>query len=197
MNQTVTDDLYANFAGKHGWLSRLIETFYLSKDEIAYLEWRDEQDQWAKDKIKEWEYEIESYGGRDIYFADSEAVQFVMLTERINALDGLIDPDLINRMVATRYRLKYGMMRQIEPEAFVGITEDQIEKARQYPLFKLMGLPRKKNIICPNHKEKSPSFNVGIWGFCFTCRFYMDSIGYMMANRSLTFSEAVTDLSNR
>ena len=38
----------------------------------------------TQDKIKAWEDEIESYGGKDIYFEESEGKQFVMLTQRIN-----------------------------------------------------------------------------------------------------------------
>ena len=169
----------------------------VSDEDAAYLIWFDEHERETQDKIKAWEDEIESYGGKDIYFEESEGKQFVMLTQRINELEDQLDPELLARMVATRYKLKYGMMRQIEPEAFENITDAEIERARKYPLHLLMGFPKKKNILCPFHKEKSPSFCVGIWGYCFTCKSYMDGIGYMMANRSLTFSDAVKDLANR
>lgn len=187
--------LYEIAGGKHGWLSKLQQNMKVSDEDAAYLVWFDEHERETQDKIKAWEEEIKSYGGKDIYFEENEGKQFVMLTQRINELEDRLDPELLARMVSVRYKLKYGMMRRIEPEAFIGITDLEIERARKYPLHLLMGFPKKKNILCPFHKEKSPSFSVGIWGYCFTCKSYMDGIGYMMTNKSLTFSEAVKQLS--
>lgn len=191
------ESLYEVAGGKHGWLSRLQQNMKVSDEDAAYLCWFDEHERLTQTKIAAWEYEIESYGGKDIYFEENEGKQFALLTHKINALEQQLDPSLLERMIGIRYRLKVSLMRKIEPEAFLGITDSQIERARKYPLWRLMGLPHKKNILCPFHKEKSPSFSVGIWGWCYTCRMHQDSIGYIMANRSLTFSEAVIELANR
>lgn len=191
------ESLYEIVAGEPGWLSRLQKHMKISVEDEAYLHWFDEYERDTQDKLAIWQGEIDAYGGEEIYFQANEGKQFVLLTQKINEVEGKIDPQLFNRMVATRYKLKYGMMRRIEPEAFDNITDDQIERARKFPLWRLMGLPHKKNILCPFHKERSPSFSAGIWGYCFTCKSYMDSIGYVMANRSLTFSDAVRELANR
>lgn len=191
------ESLYEIASGKLGWLSRLQENMKVSDEDIPYLRWLDDLECETRKKLKAWDEEIETYGGKEIYFEENEAKQFVMLTKKMNELEGQIDDDLLNRMVFVRYKLKYALMKKIEPEVFEKFTIEQLEKARKYPLFKLMGFPHKKNILCPFHKEKSPSFSVGIWGFCFTCKSYIDSIGYLMSNRSLTFSEAVTILGNR
>lgn len=197
MNETVIDDLYTNFGAHPGWLSWLSETFHLNREEIRYLEWRDRNEQACKDKLKLWHQEIESYGGQDIYFEPDESKQFVLLTEKINQLEKLVDPELINRMVGRRYHLRERLIKKAAPDLVDQITDADIDRARAYPLWKLMGLPRPKNIKCPYHDDANPSFQVSLWGFCHTCRAYVDSIGWFMDQENGSFLQAVKALKDR
>lgn len=197
MNETVMDDLYRNFGGTHGWLSRLMGVFSLSAEEIEYLTWRDTCERWAEKKLRLWDREIEAYGGTDIYFECDAGKQFVILTQLINNARDRGMPETVHKMEGVRCRLKNELMRSAAPDMVVEITDAEIDRARLYPLFRLMGFARPKNIKCPYHDDSNPSFQVNVWGFCHTCRKYIDSIGYLMANRSLTFLEAVKDLANR
>lgn len=191
------DHLYDTYRTVHGWLTHLMNDYGLSQQEIAYLSWRDDCQKPVDKAMAAWMDEIEGWGGADIYNEADETCQFVMLTKKINELQDTLDPDLLGRLVANRYRLKYALMRRIEPEAFEDITETEINRARAYPLWKLMGLPRSKNIKCPLHEDRSPSFKVGVWGYCFSCHYWVDSIGYLMEKSINTFSQAVKALANR
>lgn len=197
MNEMAMDNLYTNFAKGHGWLSRLQKTFHLNAEEVNYLTWRDTCEHWAEKQLALWDREIEAYGGTEIYFESDGGKQFVMLTQLINRARDHALPETIHKLEGVRSKLKNELMKKVAPDLIVLVTDADIEKAREYPLWKLMNLPRPRNIKCPYHDDSNPSFQVAVWGFCHTCRTYVDSIGYQMANRSLTFLESVKDLANR
>lgn len=194
MNIMGMDDLYANFGVGLGWLSRLLETFHLSPAEIQYLEWRDQQDQWSRNRLKQWDAEIDGFGGQDIYFEADAAKQFVKLTELIATP---LPADILRKLETTRFRLREEIMGQANPDWVSEVSDSDIEKARSYPLRKLFGFLRSKNIKCPYHDDSNPSFQVGIWGFCHTCHKHVNSIDYLMDKRNLTFLQSVKNLANR
>jgi hypothetical protein len=174
-----------------------MEKLELNEEEIGYLTWRDIGEHWAEKKLELWDREIEAYGGTDIYFEEDEGKRFVMLTQLINRCEKMDRPDLLNKLVGTRYKLKNNLMKKVAPDILIEISDSDIDRARSYPLWKIMGLPRPKNIKCPSHDDANPSFQVSLWGFCHTCRHYVDGIGYLMEKSIVTFSEAVKDLANR
>jgi hypothetical protein len=71
------------------------------------------------------------------------------------------------------------------------ITKEQIQKAKEYPLEKL--IEAKRNFaLCPFHSEKNPSFYIkNNWGYCFACGWHGDSIKFVMDKCNLSFLEAV------
>lgn len=78
------------------------------------------------------------------------------------------------------------------------LTTFEIEQARSVPIHRLVGNPhinRKVKILCPFHKEDTPScllFPTG--GFkCFGCGAQGDSISFVMKIGG-TFVEAVNEL---
>lgn len=74
------------------------------------------------------------------------------------------------------------------------ITEEMIERARQYPFEQLVEI-KKGFISCPFHNEKSSSFYIkNNFGYCFGCQESADTIKYVMQVEGLTFIETVKRL---
>ncbi len=79
-----------------------------------------------------------------------------------------------------------------------GITEQDIEIAKAYPLMDLIGTD-KTIINCPNpdHEDKNPSCSINKKAnflYCFSCNYYADSIKYVQDNLGLGFVDAVRRL---
>jgi len=71
------------------------------------------------------------------------------------------------------------------------ITEEDIQRAKEYPFENLIEVNRNFG-ICPYHEDKHPSFFVkNNWGHCFTCNKSVDTIQFVMDMQNLTFIEAV------
>lgn len=82
-----------------------------------------------------------------------------------------------------------------------GLTDAQIEDAREYPILDLVDQPRRSGgtfkILCPMHEERTPSCNIyvernGFW--CFGCNKGGDVIDFMMARDDVDFTTAVKQL---
>jgi hypothetical protein len=73
------------------------------------------------------------------------------------------------------------------------ITERDIDVARNYPIADLLPeLPKRGFIICPFHKEKTPSCKVFTDHIhCFGCGKHINSIGYLMETQNKTFIDSV------
>lgn len=79
------------------------------------------------------------------------------------------------------------------------LTNNQIQRARQYPIENIVGAKSNKyNVKCPFHaggQEKHPSLCLkGNYYFCFTCSEKGDTINLLMALRGINFREAVLSL---
>ena len=76
-----------------------------------------------------------------------------------------------------------------------GITESDIQRAKEYPFGDLIKVNRVGYATCPFHKEKTASFytkkNVG---HCFGCGWHGDTIQFLMETAGVTFIEAVKSL---
>jgi hypothetical protein len=76
-----------------------------------------------------------------------------------------------------------------------GITEDMIERAREYPIESLIGNSRRGNVLCVAHDEKHPSMSLkGNRARCFSCGYYGDPIDVYMKLNGVGFIEAVKSL---
>lgn len=74
------------------------------------------------------------------------------------------------------------------------VSKEMIDRARAYPLENLVETS-KGMMLCPLHEDKTPSFLVkNGYGYCFSCRGSLDSIGYLMKVKGLSFPESVRKL---
>jgi hypothetical protein len=76
------------------------------------------------------------------------------------------------------------------------ITEEMIERAREYPITELMEF-KKGFAFCPFHAERTPSFHYDRKhniAFCFGCKKYADSIELYMYFNKTSFIETVKRL---
>jgi len=78
-------------------------------------------------------------------------------------------------------------------EMAAGITPEQIERARAYPLENLLPEINKQGYaLCINHDDAKPSmFTRGNFCYCFSCQWTGDSIAVAMKLKNLTFPNAV------
>jgi len=75
------------------------------------------------------------------------------------------------------------------------ITDEMIERAREYPIESLIGNGRSGNVLCIVHEEKHPSMSLkGNRARCFSCGYYGDSIDVYMKLNGVGFVEAVRAL---
>ena len=74
-----------------------------------------------------------------------------------------------------------------------GLTDEMIERAREYPIKSLLPNPIHHNMtLCPFHKDKNPSMYINSnYVHCFSCNKGWDSIGFAMAMQGFDFKEAV------
>lgn len=75
------------------------------------------------------------------------------------------------------------------------LTDDQIVRARDFPLEKLLEVKSGTKIICPNHEDQTASLFIKQYGFCFSCGYHVDSIGWLM-RKGMKFKQAVEALQN-
>jgi hypothetical protein len=80
------------------------------------------------------------------------------------------------------------------PELDNDLKDFEIERARNYPLFKLLNLHSGERIPCPFHNGKDDNFMVKDYGFCFVCNKPCDSISWQMEFKRMSFKEAVRSL---
>lgn len=85
------------------------------------------------------------------------------------------------------------------------ITDDDIERARQYPLENLINQPLKsagagkKKCCCPFHPERTPSFMVYTDQnsfHCYSCQKNGNAIDFVMETEGLSFRDTVLKLRN-
>lgn len=76
------------------------------------------------------------------------------------------------------------------------LLPDQIQTAREYPLWKLLNKKPKERIPCQFHGGKDKNFIVDQKGYCFVCGKRTDAIEWLMKFNDLRFREAVNELSN-
>ena len=82
-----------------------------------------------------------------------------------------------------------------------GITDMDIDRAKEYPITELYNGTLKQNYnrhvgLCPFHKENTPSFTIfeNNRYFCFGCGAKGSSIDFVMQTQGLNFVDAVKEL---
>lgn len=209
MQEKVLSDLYEIHHEQLGWLSHLEEMLHLSLEEREWLEWKDDQQAIASEKIKAWGREIISSVGWDIYNEEDDSKKLRLINKRISEIEREADAYVgdadyifvgmsdLSKLTALRHKIRGRLIHRVFKEAIEELPEWLICKAREVPLRDIVEkFSRNRYIVCPFHAEKTPSFLVGKWGYCFGCGAWSDSIKWCMTQRSMTFVEAVKYLAN-
>lgn len=196
------DELYDRASQAPGWLSYLLEARAINDREAEYLIWRDECDAPVKAKIRIWEAQIESHGGIELENAETPLEQLSAVSKRIKSIDALCVgqayPIAESLRDIGRYRQLVSLRAQLRLELTppVLMAQEKIDRAREYPLSKLLGKQLvRKFMKCPVHPEKHGSFYVTTFGFCFGCLRSWNSIGWLIDFNHMTFKQAVEYLS--
>lgn len=158
-------------------------------------------------RVQAWMDQIERDGGWEIHNAETDADKLLAVHKRIAEIEresdqfvgesrflylGLSD---LEHLSALRYKYRNRVMGDLLPGRTSPITDTEIEYARSIRLDRIIPkLPKSRKILCPFHQEKTPSFHVGAWGYCFGCGAYTDSISWIMKNSNVSFIEAVKRL---
>lgn len=84
---------------------------------------------------------------------------------------------------------------KLRKEDKVVITEDMVQRAKAYPLEKLIEFNRAKFTVCFGHADKKPSaYCKSNFVHCFVCQRSWDTIGVLMERDGMKFREAVLKL---
>lgn len=76
-----------------------------------------------------------------------------------------------------------------------GITDEMIQRAREYPFEKLVEIGRGGMVRCPFHGDKSPSMLIRRgFAYCFGCGRSFNPIDWVMEKEGVDFVEAVRRL---
>ncbi len=77
-----------------------------------------------------------------------------------------------------------------------GITDEMIQRAKQYPMSGLLTTPIRGNVTnCIAHEDKHPSMRIkNNWAYCYACGFRGDSISVYMRLNNVDFKTAIRNL---
>lgn len=182
-----------NYYAKHiPHVGRIVWDKMPSYDKIrktAYAWGVDEQ--WAVDrKIEFIEQEI-----RSLKIQGIEKEKAFLSTDRTGRHMLLVEKKELTKNIGTLemylLRLKYPERRQN------GVTDDEIARAKAYPIALLAGVNKGK-IFCLWHDDRNnPSMSIfNNVGYCFTCQKHADTIEFARKKYNETFIEAVRRLQN-
>ncbi len=76
-----------------------------------------------------------------------------------------------------------------------GFTREEIEKAKLYPIEKIVTVDERGFALCINHRDRNPSLYCKEgFCYCFSCGYKADHIGVMMRVRDIGFQDAVKEM---
>lgn len=81
------------------------------------------------------------------------------------------------------------------PKKEGGITDADIQRAKEVPIENFLKVTGRGNVSCPFHDDKNPSMSIKNNRFkCFSCQRSGDVIDLYMETRGISFLEAVKEL---
>ncbi len=115
------------------------------------------------------------------------------LVEKANAFDE-VDKILVERWLKKKVKEYKSMEYKIgywqNPDG--KISDEDIQRARDYPISDLLEIKKKGNICCPFHDDKHPSASIKNNRLhCFACNETWDAIDIIIKKEGLNFTEAV------
>lgn len=137
----------------------------LNKDILPYKKWI--EDTLRNDKYSNFE---------KFFIIESSKIIYSGITKKINYLEKL-------------KKIRKLMNKSREND----IIDEDIQKAREYPLKFLLGKEKNKKYQCPFHVEKTPSLHLNKDNsfYCFGCHERGDSIQFIMKLNNMNFIEAI------
>lgn len=191
------ESLYEIAVEKPGWLSKLQTNMNVSEDDTRYLEWLDDRMQDMAKKVSELEPESE----------ESAAHQLLKVNDHINAIEReaekyrgedrflFVGLSELDELISKRWKLRNVVLSKCLPDREQRITDEEIDRARKIPLYQVIRkLPKNRFMLCPYHREKTPSFKVFDRGYCFGCGVTVDSIKWLMDQFKYSFVDSVKRL---
>lgn len=194
------ESLYEIASEKPGWLSKLQTRMNVSEEDARYLEWLDDRMCDMAKKVSKLEVESE----------ESVAHQLMKVNAHIHAIEKeashyseeekflFIGLSEIDELMSKRWKLRNALLSKCLPDREVRISDEEIERARSVPLYRVIkNLPKNRFILCPSHKENTPSFKVFERGYCFGCGVTIDAIGWVMNSLNYSFIQSVKHLNGK
>lgn len=86
-------------------------------------------------------------------------------------------------------------MSTIDKDEEFQLMPDEIERAKAFPIEKLLGKKRGERIPCHFHGGKDKNMLLKGYGYCFVCSKNIDSLNWLVKVEGRTFREAVKELS--
>jgi hypothetical protein len=203
-----------------GWLSGVKKSFGLSDQDVEFLEHLDDEaikicpmtkNQQIHIKKMEQEYRWGILGAE----SDDEIID--ILSRNISQFNRDYEESFMNdhpyltralmrqiwevdEMERVRTRLRFNQVRKISTNRTSSrISDQQIARAREYPLESLVGNVNKHGFTnCPFHDDKKPSMLIkNNFGWCFSCQSWVDPIKWCMTFKGMSFPESINFLSGR
>jgi len=80
----------------------------------------------------------------------------------------------------------------------LGITQQMIDRAKEYPIEQIIEVNKRGFALCPNHEDHHPSLDCrNGFCYCYSCHWSGDVISLYMKLHNVDFKEAVKYLSER
>ena len=194
-----------------GWLHRMVDIFNLDAEEERYLENLDDTMMDGNVAHACWLDGIQQEVVSGVFFADSAEEAVALLSERIaeayadyrkhadadkSAADRLVM--LSMRDVEWMERLRGRLVAKLNPQLDKAwrITDQDVEKARAYPLEQLLGEQVVRGYVaCPFHQDTKRHMLVkNVYGWCFSCGEWTDAIKWVQHVNQVYFLTAVRQL---
>lgn len=197
LNERYCTYLYWTWKDTPAWLSKLKGWKLIDDNEFLYLEELDESYSGTDLKVKKWDSEIKK-NGNEIYFMDDferKERLMKMRNEILNTVREMI-ASKANYLDIKIYLAQNGIEFKKHKQKNIkeNVANDEITRARNYPIEKLVG--KERYVLCPFHDDKKPSLYIkNGFGYCFSCQEKVDSIRWIMKTKNISFVEAIKALS--
>lgn len=187
-----------------GWLTTMMELTVLTPSEIDDLIWLDEVLTRPAQAVAAFERSLERdvrwglIGAEDplshlsTQISDMKCVYGEMVKRDASAVERQMF--LLWAELPAKEALCARLSRDLTTPRIPGkVTEDQIERARNFPIADLIGVKNGAYVKCPFCPSER-FWAKGSIGHCFSCNKTANSLRYMMLTRQIAFIEAVRAL---
>ncbi|ODS33186.1 MAG: DNA primase [Candidatus Scalindua rubra] len=121
------------------------------------------------------------------YLANSNELEGELIIKGLNDWDKIIE----------NYEIEKSLLKPNKNKNSNGITDEMIEKAKQYPIENLLPNPARRNMTnCVAHSpDKNPSMSIkNNYAYCFSCGFKGSVIDVAMKLNGTDFKSTVREL---